>query len=212
MSRTRPSMQVDHEIGRLDVLVNRRPRWWSLSSAAAMPMARRKETPYVHGRGRATDRGGSPPGSSSTNIARVSSRTSASGRTAHAPASSSLNPHSWARRSRLAGRGARRRVKQPARGPGRRHRPGARRDRMRVRRPPNNPDGRHPAARRSAKTASVATTRSGHDSTDSASTSATLVLTASPTRCRTIDVKVIIRNDPVHCTPVARDISVVSSD
>ena len=81
-----------------------RPRRWTLPSAAAMLIARRRKLPTSMGAPRRRS-SGSPPGSSNTSMVRPRSRPSSSGRTAQAPSNSSFNPYSWARRARLAGDG-----------------------------------------------------------------------------------------------------------
>ena len=103
VSRTCPVAQFTRILAGLMSLWTR-PRWWTLPSAAAMPMARRRKRPTSIG-APSSRSSGSPPGSSSTSMVRPPSRTSSSGRTAHAPSSSSFNPYSCARRSRLAGVG-----------------------------------------------------------------------------------------------------------
>ena len=70
VSRTCPSAQFTRILAGLMSLWTR-PRWWSLPSAAAMPMARRRKRPISIG-APSSRSSGSPPGSSSTSMVRPS--------------------------------------------------------------------------------------------------------------------------------------------
>ena len=76
-----------------------RPRSCTRRSAAASGIAMRRNCTVSSGLP-ASLSSGSPPGSSSTNMARSPSRRSSRGRAAHALSSSSFNSYSWVSRSR----------------------------------------------------------------------------------------------------------------
>jgi hypothetical protein len=77
-----------------------RPRSCASRSATTSAIAMRRNCAVSNGRPRSRS-SGSPPGSSSTNMARSPSRTNSSGRAAHVLSRSSLNACSLVRRSRL---------------------------------------------------------------------------------------------------------------
>ena len=74
---------------------------WTRASAAAMPIATRRNCITCHGCP-SSRLSSSPPGSSSSSIGRPGSRTSASGRAAHPASSCSRSAYSCSRRLRLA--------------------------------------------------------------------------------------------------------------
>ena len=133
-----------------------RPRRWTSPSVAAMLIARRKKFPTSMG---APRRGssGSPPGSSSTSMARRG-RARAAAPPKHRPTRPSIRIRGSDERG-LRVTGAPRREARPARRTGCHRRLGAILGRIRVRRPPTRPGGRDLPQRRPERVGPIAALR-----------------------------------------------------